>query len=122
MRWPPEYGRHGIHFEEQKMTLDFLTLRNANVKRCVSAFKHSLDDWSEMEWGCAAAGEMGELCNLLKKRKRGEDISLKSVMDEIADVIIYLDLIAAKLHVQLSGPIRDKFNEVSDRYGSDIKL
>jgi len=104
------------------MTLDLLTLRKANVERCVKSFKHSLDDWSEMEWGCAAAGEMGELCNLLKKRKRGEDIGLKEVMDEIADVIIYLDLLAAKLGVHLSGPIREKFNEVSERKGSDIRL
>src|SRR5208283_4897038 len=99
------------------MSLDLLTLRKANVKRCTTSFKHSLDDWSEMEWGCAAAGEMGELCNLLKKRARGEDIPLKDVMDEIADVIIYLDLLSAKLGIQLSGPIRDKFNEVSRRKG-----
>jgi NTP pyrophosphatase (non-canonical NTP hydrolase) len=104
------------------MSLDLLELRNANVKRCLESFKHSLDDWSEMEWGCAAAGEMGELCNLLKKRGRGEKIPLKSVMDEIADVIIYLDLLAAKLGLQLSGPIREKFNEVSHRKGSNIKL
>ena len=104
------------------MSLDLLVLRKANVKRCVQDFKHSLDDWSEMEWGCAAAGEMGELCNLLKKRKRGEDIPLKAVMDEIADVIIYLDLLAAKLGVHLSGPIRDKFNEVSERRHSNIRL
>lgn len=104
------------------MSLDLLTLRKANVKRCINSFKHSLDDWSEMEWGCAAAGEMGELCNLLKKRKRGEDIPLKAVMDEIADVIIYLDLLAAKLGLHLSGPIREKFNETSEKKGSDIRL
>jgi len=102
--------------------MDLLELRNANVKRCVTSFKHSLEDWSEMEWGCAAAGEMGELCNLLKKRGRGENIPLKDVMDEIADVIIYLDLLAAKLKVQLSGPIRNKFNETSRKKGSEIFL
>jgi NTP pyrophosphatase (non-canonical NTP hydrolase) len=104
------------------MSLDLLTLRKANKKRCVTSFKHALEDWSEMEWGCAAAGEMGELCNLLKKRKRGENIPLKAVMDEIADVIIYLDLLAARLGVHLSGPIRDKFNETSEKRGSNIFL
>jgi NTP pyrophosphatase (non-canonical NTP hydrolase) len=104
------------------VSLDLLTLRKANVERCVTAFKHNLDDWSEMEWGCAAAGEMGELCNLLKKRRRGEDIPLKAVMDEIADVIIYLDLLSAKLGVHLSGPIREKFNETSEHRGSNIRL
>ena len=104
------------------MSLDLLTLRNANVKRCVTSFRHALEDWSEMEWGCAAAGEMGELCNLLKKRKRGEDIPLREVLNEIADVIIYLDLLAARLGTHLSGPIRDKFNETSMKKGSDIFL
>jgi NTP pyrophosphatase (non-canonical NTP hydrolase) len=104
------------------MSLDLLELRKANKLRCERDFKHSLEDWSEMEWGCAAAGEMGELCNLLKKRKRGEDIPMKAVMDEIADVIIYLDLLAARLGVRLSGPIREKFNEVSERRGSEIFL
>ncbi|HEV1286529.1 MAG TPA: hypothetical protein VNU44_14505 [Bryobacteraceae bacterium] len=106
------------------MSLDLQTLRTANLKRCEESFgmHGGLDGWSEMEWGCAAAGEMGELCNLLKKRGRGEDISIGEVMKEVADVIIYLDLLAAKLHVHLSGPIRDKFNEVSDRVGSAVKL
>ena len=104
------------------MSLDLLTLRKANKLRCERDFAHSLDSWSEMEWGCAAAGEMGELCNLLKKRGRGEDIPLKAVMDEIADVIIYLDLLAARLGVHLSGPIREKFNETSEKRGSDIRL
>jgi NTP pyrophosphatase (non-canonical NTP hydrolase) len=104
------------------MSLDLLTLRKANVKRCVTSFKHNLEEWSEMEWGCAAAGEIGELCNLLKKRKRGEAIPLKEVLDEIVDVIIYLDLLAALLGVHLSGPIREKFNETSIKRGSDIFL
>lgn len=106
------------------MSLDFQQLRNANVKRCEESFKMhgGVEGWSETDWGCAAAGEMGELCNLLKKRRRGEDIPVSEVMKELADVIIYLDLLAAKLHVQLSGPIRDKFNEVSDRVGSPVKL
>ena len=103
------------------MSLDFLELRKANRERCETSF-HGIDEWSETDWGCAAAGEMGELCNLLKKRRRGEDIPIKMVMDEIADVIIYLDLLAAKLGIQLSGPIREKFNEVSDRVGSEVRL
>lgn len=103
------------------MGLDLLELRKANVARCVTAF-HPLDEWSETDWGCALAGEVGELCNLLKKRKRGQDVPLKAVMDEIADVVIYADLLAARLGVHLSGPIRDKFNEVSERVGSDVRL
>ena len=106
------------------MTLDFLTLRIANVKRCEESFQShgGVEGWSETDWGCALAGEVGELCNLLKKRRRGEGIPLKAVLDELADVIIYADLLAWKLKVQLSDPIRDKFNEVSDRVGSKVYL
>lgn len=103
------------------MSLDLLTLRIANQKRCEQSF-HPIDEWSETDWGCAVAGEVGELCNLLKKRKRGDNIPLKAVMDEIADTIIYLDLLAARLGVHLSGPIRDKFNEVSKRMNSTVEL
>ena len=103
------------------MNLDLSTFRKANAARCEESF-FLLDHWSEMEWGCALAGETGELCNLLKKRARGDSIPLKAVLDEMADIFTYLDLLAAKLGVDLSEPIREKFNEVSERWGSKIKL
>lgn len=101
--------------------LDFGALRTANALRCEDAF-HPITEWSETDWGCALAGEAGELCNLLKKRRRGESVPLKAVMDEIADVIVYADLLAARLGAQLSSAVRSKFNEVSDRVGSKVKL
>jgi NTP pyrophosphatase (non-canonical NTP hydrolase) len=107
--------------------LDFQTLRIQNVKRCEKAF-HSVDGWSESDWACAAAGEMGEICDAIKKRRRGWDkpgVTAPSVDDvgkEIADTICYLDLLAARLNIDLSAAVRDKFNEVSDRVGSDVRL
>ena len=49
-----------------------------------------VDEWSPTDWGCALAGEVGELCNFLKKRLRGQDIPDKAIADEIADVMICL--------------------------------
>lgn len=105
-------------------------LRYANVSR-VPRFGHGdiHDDpettgaWSPMKWGCAAAGEMGELCNLLKKYERQlpsdpkSDELISSIAEEIADVIIYLDLLAELFGFDLPRVIAQKFNRVSHRYG-----
>lgn len=113
-------------------------MRKANLTRCEAHF-HPLNSWSETDWGCALAGEVGELCNFLKKRKRTVDaveshkisqiqgtrklISLhNSCKKEIGDVLSYLDLISASMGLTLEECIRDKFNEVSDRVKSKIKL
>lgn len=110
-------------------SLTFSALRKANKTRSKKSFgKNIFKEWSEADWAVAAAGEMGEVCDAIKKRKRGWDKpgkdapSKKDVADEIADVICYLDLLAHKMDIDLSEAIRRKFNEVSDRLGSDIKL
>jgi NTP pyrophosphatase (non-canonical NTP hydrolase) len=102
--------------------LTFDELRKANVERCEKHFNHNLYQWSPLEWGGAAAGEMGELCNLLKKMKRGEHIEIEDVSHEIADCVVYLDLLSAALGIDLGEAVRTKFNIVSDRKNSKIKL
>lgn len=101
--------------------LTFSKLRKANVKRCNKHF-HKLDSWSPTDWGCALSGEVGELCNFLKKSLRGEDVSKDDIAKEIADIQCYLDLIAARLGIDLADCVIDKFNEVSARKNSDIML
>lgn len=46
--------------------LTFSKLRATNVKRCEAVF-FGLQSWSPTDWGCALAGEVGELCNKLKE-------------------------------------------------------
>lgn len=104
----------------QELTFD--ELRKANVERCETSFKHSINDWSFTDWATATAGELGELCNLIKKIRRGQEINHKDVADEIADTAIYLDLLAAAMGVNLGESVRDKFNEVSEKKNSSIKL
>lgn len=101
--------------------LTFSELRKANVERCNKHF-HELEDWSPSDWSNAMAGEAGETCNLTKKIRRGEDIPLHRLADEIADVVIYADLLAARLGLDLGECVRQKFNIVSGRVKSDILL
>jgi NTP pyrophosphatase (non-canonical NTP hydrolase) len=101
--------------------MDFGQLRKANIERLKEIHRATLD-WTIGDWGCAAAGEMGELCNFLKKVRRGEEIACRDVADEIADVIVYLDIIAHQFNIDLGGAVRTKFNATSDKYGSPTKI
>lgn len=101
--------------------LTFSDLRQANVARCNKDFR-SLKAWTPLEWGGALAGETGELCNFLKKLRRGEKIKKKKIAHELADVITYADLTAARLGIDLGESVREKFNLVSKRKGSKFKL
>lgn len=100
-------------------------LRDQNTLRCVR-FGHSY--WSEMKWGCAIAGEAGELCNKLKKYERqmpGDPSRMelfKGISDEMADVIIYIDLLADSLGISLERAIQRKFNATSEKHGYPERL
>jgi NTP pyrophosphatase (non-canonical NTP hydrolase) len=86
--------------------LTFRTLRDANIKR-LPFFKNAKgrtahskpdgSDWTVSDWYMAASGEMGEFANLAKKVLRG-DFTLDEVRgklaDELADVVIYVDILA----------------------------
>jgi hypothetical protein len=74
------------------------------------------------DWACALAGETGEACNLIKKLRRGDAIDTEDIGKELADVVIYADLLAARLGIDLGEAVVQKFNEVSDRYGYAGKL
>lgn len=111
--------------------LEFRQLRLKNILRNSEVFS-PCNNWTLMEWGCAMAGEAGELCNILKKIKRmGENTNTakdpQSIQEaktmagkEMADIIIYLDLIAEKMGVDLGQAVQDKFNEVSERMEATI--
>lgn len=107
--------------KDRAKTLTFHQLREANVARCKKYF-HTIDSWSYTDWACALSGEVGELCNFIKKIRRGEKVPLVKVAKEIADAQAYLDLIAARFGIDLAEATINKFNEVSRRKKSNIKL
>lgn len=86
-------------------------LRAANVARCESF--HDLTAWTPLEYGGCLAGEVGEACNLLKKMKRGDQIQIDDIAEELADSLIYLDLLAARLGIDLWAATVAKFNRWS---------
>lgn len=113
--------------------LNFTALRYYNVKRCHEVF-HPVSDWTPAEWAVAMAGEAGEVCNAVKKLRRLADgtntakdpqteaEAVAIIAQELADTVIYADLLAARLGIDLGEAVRAKFNEVSDRMNSTVKL
>jgi NTP pyrophosphatase (non-canonical NTP hydrolase) len=119
---------------ENSTGLDLSDLRSVNLKRAETKFG-GLQRWSPMEWAAAMAGECGEACNVTKKIWRLDNTpqwnspeeqdaaALKQdLADEIADVLIYADLLAARLGIDLSEAVRQKFNRTSAKVGSDAVL
>jgi len=97
--------------------LDLLKqLKTENASRCQS-FGHTLTDWSPAMWSNAIAGETGELCNKVKKLMRGDDICIEAIEEEVADIVIYLDLFCQRVGIDLHNAIATKFNHVSDKLG-----
>ena len=112
------------------MSLTFEQFRTANVSRCIRWHPEGIESWSPSDWLTAVTGELGELASLLKMRNRERDGLVgnkfsptnKQIADELADVVTYLDLLAAVLGVDLGQAVADKFNEVSIRVGFPERL
>lgn len=103
--------------------LTFKSLREANIKR-IAHFKNKRgelahkecdgSDWSRAEWLEAMVGEIGEYANVSKKFRRGditEDEFMRFARSEIPDIMIYLDLLAYQLRIDLAQVVIEKFNE-----------
>lgn len=110
--------------------LTFDELRYVNVKRCNRWHPKGIYSWSASDWTVALAGEVGELASLVKMSNRERDglpgnkfnLSLKDFCDEIADVLLYLDLLAASMGIDLGAAVASKFNETSERVGFPERL
>ena len=106
-----------------------------DIKQFAKVSKERSDVWGKVSeqgpltpeyWGNALAGEVGELCNFLKKLARTRkgmagakpEAELKvAIAKEIADVYTYLDLIATEFGIDWPMEVVNKFNEVSERNG-----
>ena len=105
-------------------------LRAKSVERSsasadVGVFEQPICSWTVLEWAGAAAGEVGEACNIAKKIRRGDhgDVALhRALKHEIADAVIYLDLLCARVGIDLEDAIVEKFNLTSAKRGCDIVL
>ena len=106
---------------------DFLKqLRNVNVARSTAWFggdqPDALFDATEF------AGEAGELCNVVKKLHRermgyrGSTVGADDLANEIADVMICLDKLAAFYGIDIEEATRAKFNATSEKVGLNYWL
>jgi len=114
-----------------KFTLD--KLREQNVARLHRWHSNEIDEWTGADWSNATCGEAGEMANVVKKLRRGEtgarndddptEPELRAMLaDEIADVAIYLDLLAWYYDIDLAEAIISKFDRTSERYGFPERL
>lgn len=126
--------------------LAFNTLRGANRAR-MPQFKNKHgglahgehsdgSNWSPAQWLQAVVGELGEYANIRKKYERGDLTHheyAQLAAKELADVQTYLDILAMRcldtpdgmVHehgVDLGKATTDKFNEVSERVGSTVRI
>ncbi len=114
-------------------SLDCGTFSEANRRRCAESF-YPIESRSLLYWATAVSEEAGEICRGVKRffdrryaehRHPEDNLSEDErayLKKEIADVVMYLDLLAARAKIDLGEAVREKFNEVSDRVGSPIKL
>lgn len=116
------------------MKLAFETLRAANLARLpLFRNKHGEiahpqadgGDWSDSDWLEATVGELGEYANLRKKLRRGdltEDEARPMLADELADVVIYLDILASRLGIDLGAAVARKFNRTSAKVKAPVTI
>lgn len=105
-----------------------------NKHRCESpqGFNHRLSSWSLSDWMTATLGELGEAANVAKKMNRVRDHipgnaesleELKAKLeDEVADTLIYLDLLAQSQGFSLQDAVIKKFNKTSEKIGYKNEL
>jgi NTP pyrophosphatase (non-canonical NTP hydrolase) len=106
-----------------------VTFSERNLRRCQAknGFNHPLHSWTLSDWMTATMGELGEAANIVKKLNRVRDgipgntetvHQLRSnLADELADTLIYLDLLAQAAGFNLEA-IRDrKFEKTSEKIG-----
>jgi NTP pyrophosphatase (non-canonical NTP hydrolase) len=115
------------------LTFDMLTAVNrARATRWHPGFPED-NTWTGGDWSNAMQGEAGEAGNIVKKLRRLE-CGFTGVLDgswpelierlgeELADTMIYLDLVATKYGVDLPVAIVRKFNAVSELQGFPERL
>lgn len=113
--------------------LGFEELHVVNATRCERWHPPSSTPWTSADWSNALCGEAGELANVVKKIRRHEtgavnqgDPAMRELREmaamELADVVIYADLVARHLQINLGEAIKLKFNKVSVKYGFPERL
>lgn len=113
--------------EGQRLNLDRFSELNRN--RAAEGFK-TYKNVPITYWTTALAGEVGELCNMIKKQERvarggidggssytAASLTPEDLKEEIGGIFIYLDLLSGLLGIDLTDAIIHTFNSKSEKYG-----
>lgn len=116
------------------VALSFARLAQVNRARCEApdGFGHPIDGWTLSDWFTAAAGEFGEAANKAKKLNRYRDgipgnteteTELRhGLADELADTVIYLDLLSQRAGIDLGSAVVSKFDRTSMKIKAPHRL
>jgi NTP pyrophosphatase (non-canonical NTP hydrolase) len=72
----------------------------------------------------ALAGEVGELCNMIKKEWRDGVVLTEEIRDEIADIRVYLELLAKCFDIEgdkLDNRVVEKLKKVVQKHELKLK-
>jgi len=109
-------GMHGLTLNE---------LRRANCARQIAlrdAGKDSALHWHESRFFEKLLAELGELACAAEDVRAGKPGAVRAAIDEMADVLICLDLLAMSWRVDLSSAVIQKFNARSAEMGIHVWL
>jgi NTP pyrophosphatase (non-canonical NTP hydrolase) len=122
------HEEHALKLHAALNGISFYVLRAVNVARCRRWHPPSSEPWTCADWSNALCGEAGELANVIKKIRRHDtgavnrgdpsrEQLVKAAADELADVVIYADLLAHHFGIDLGAAIKSKFNRTSEKFG-----
>ncbi|KEA07462.1 MazG-like family protein [Rhizobium rhizogenes] len=105
---------------------NFTDLRAANIAR---QKEWDGDNQIDLAYrGNELAGEVGEACNVIKKLERerrgiaGSRDTVEHLAEELADIVICVDLVAMQAGIDLNAAVRAKFNATSEKVGLRTRL
>ena len=108
-------------------------LSSCNRSRA-SRWHNGAEPWLGSDWATAMCGEAGEAANVVKKLRRHEtgiesqyntppiEELVKMLGEELADVILYADLLAWHYGIDITDAVITKFNKVSEAQGFPERL
>jgi NTP pyrophosphatase (non-canonical NTP hydrolase) len=117
------------------MSVNLADVRKKNIARALRW--HEEDSlWTGADWSNAMGGEAGEAMNVVKKIRRHEtgiegriasgipsrEELIEMLAAELADTVLYADLLAAYYGIDLGRAVIDKFNLVSAKQGFPERL
>ena len=84
------------------------------IEKKIKDFSNCNDEYKQLFFSNALAGEVGEYCNLVKKKYRDKAYYPKEIKSELSDIFIYLILNARHFNINLEKAILEKIKIVNN--------